>query len=85
MKKLSLAAYALGFAAISVSYTNFAIAEDGDEDAYDKAYYECSEKAEASEDNYEHIFSECMKETGFPEEEIMDESGHDHDESGSGE
>lgn len=45
------------------------------EDAYDKAYEECSAKATDQADrDYDEVFTECMRQKGFADEESYGET-----------
>lgn len=71
-----------GVASLLLS-TSFAVAEDTNEDAYEKAYTKCDEKAEASQGDYDQAFSACMKEKGFSVEGEADHIDGDDSAGGS--
>lgn len=52
----------------SLLFFSVANAEDGETNPnYDKAYADCSEKADAAGSDYDKVFAECMTSKGFKE------------------
>jgi hypothetical protein len=61
---------------LSLLSLNFAAAEDGESNPnYDKAYSDCSAKADTAGNDYDKVFAACMTEKGFKEYASESKSG----------